>query len=105
MESNLRAIAINLVLICFTASAAAAQGTAFTYQGKLTEAGSPANGNYDLEFALFDASTGGVQQGQRETRNPVTASAGVFTVTLDFGANVFSGAARYLEIGVRPASG
>jgi hypothetical protein len=80
-----------------------AQTTAFTYQGRLTDAGNPANGNYDLQFKLFDALGGGAQQGATLARNPVTASAGVFTVTLDFGANVFSGAARYLEIGVRPA--
>lgn len=79
-----------------------AQTTAFTYQGKLTDAGNPANGNYDLQFKLFDALAAGTQQGATLVRNPVTVSAGVFTVTLDFGANVFSGAARYLEIGVRP---
>jgi len=84
-------------------STALAQTTAFTYQGKLTDAGNPANGNYDLQFKLFDALSGGTQQGATLVRNPVAASAGVFTVTLDFGANVFSGADRYLEIGVRPA--
>jgi hypothetical protein len=36
-----------------------AQGTAFTYQGALKSGGSPANGNYDLEFSLFDAATSG----------------------------------------------
>ncbi|MBI1762222.1 MAG: hypothetical protein HYR56_12385, partial [Acidobacteria bacterium] len=37
------------------------------------------------------------------TNATVAVSNGVFTVTLDFGANVFSGAVRFLEIGVRPA--
>jgi hypothetical protein len=90
-------------LILCSASPAWAQTTAFSYQGRLTDGGNPANNSYDLEFKLFDALAGGAQQGQTLTRNPVSASAGVFTVTLDFGANVFSGAARYLEIGVRPA--
>lgn len=94
-------IALLIPLSCVGLSTA--QTTAFSYQGKLTDAGSPANGNYDLQFKLFDALTGGTQQGATLVRNPVTASAGLFTVTLDFGANVFSGAARYLEIGVRPA--
>lgn len=31
-------------------STAQAQGTAFTYQGRLDDAGSPANGVYDLRF-------------------------------------------------------
>jgi hypothetical protein len=33
----------------------------------------------------------------------VTVTAGIFTVQLDFGAGVFSGPPRFLEIGVRPA--
>lgn len=82
-----------------------AQTPTFTYQGNLTESGAPANGNYDLQFKLFDtAMVGtGTQQGDTLTRNPVSVSTGVFTVTLDFGANVFDGSTRYLEIGVRPA--
>ena len=32
--------------------AATALGTGFTYQGRLTDAGSPANGTYDLRFIL-----------------------------------------------------
>jgi len=82
-----------------------AQTTAFTYQGKLADAGNPANGNFDLQFKLFDTVTvgTGTQQGATLVRNPVAVSAGVFTVALDFGANVFSGGARFLEIGVRPA--
>lgn len=91
-----------ICLILCAVSAAWAQTTAFTYQGRLTDAGNPANGDYDLQFTLFDALVGGTQQGI-QTRNPVTASAGVFTVTLDFGA-VFTGGDRYLEIGVRPAN-
>ena len=34
---------------------ARAQGTAFTYQGRLQDTGEPANGTYDLRFTLFDA--------------------------------------------------
>ena len=92
------------LLLC-GASVGWAQPTAFTYQGKLTDAGNPANGNYDLQYQLFDTPTvgTGAQQGASLVRTPVAASAGVFTVTLDFGANVFNGAARYLEIAVRPA--
>lgn len=96
---------ILLVWLCLAANATFAQTTAFSYQGKLTDAGNPANGNFDLQFKLFDTVTvgAGTQQGATLVRNPVAVSAGVFTVTLDFGANVFSGADRYLEIGVRPA--
>ncbi|MCL5099337.1 MAG: hypothetical protein M1608_17745, partial [Candidatus Omnitrophica bacterium] len=37
-----------------------AQGTAFTYQGRLNSGGSPANGSYDLTFTLFATKTDGV---------------------------------------------
>src|SRR6185295_2679319 len=92
-----------LLLCC--AGSVWAQTTAFTYQGKLTDADNPANGNYDLQFKLFDTPTvaTGAQQGATLVRNPTAVSTGVFTVTLDFGANPFGGQDRYLEIGVRPA--
>ena len=104
-QHRLSALLALLLLVVSASTTTLAQMTAFTYQGKLTDAGNPANGNYDLQFKLFDTVTvgTGVQQGATLVRNPVAASAGVFTVQLDFGANVFSGADRYLEIGVRPA--
>jgi hypothetical protein len=77
-----------------------AQGTAFTYQGRLNASTNPANGTYNLRFALFDALTVGNQVGSPLTNAPVSVSNGLFTVTLDFGAN-FPGANRWLEIGVR----
>ncbi len=93
-------------LIIFYAGIAWAQNTTITYQGKLTDAGNPANGNYDLQFKLFDTVTvgTGTQQGEMQERNSVAVSAGNFSVMLDFGATVFGGADRYLEIGVRPAN-
>jgi trimeric autotransporter adhesin len=77
-----------------------AQGTAFTYQGRLNDGANPANGNYDLTFALFSVSNGVGQVGATLTNTPAAVSNGLFTVTLDFG-NQFPGAARWLEIGVR----
>ncbi len=87
-----------------SASATFAQTTAFTYQGKLTDAGNPANGPYDLQFRLFDALVSGTQVGSTLVRDDVPVVSGIFTVTLDFGAAVFSGANRWLEIGVRPGA-
>ena len=80
-------------------------GSAFTYQGRLDAGGSPANGNYDLQFAVFDASTGGSQLGSSLTNAATVVSNGLFTVTLDFGAGVFTGASRWLAIGVRTNGG
>jgi hypothetical protein len=78
-----------------------AQGTAFTYQGRLEAGGAPANGSFDLRFTVHDAASGGNQWGPALTNSPVAISNGLFTVTLDFGFGVFNGGARWLEIGVR----
>ena len=96
-----------VVLLWLTTHSAVAQGTAFTYQGKLSDSGNPANGNYDFQFALFDMVSNGTQQGTTLTLNNVTVTNGTFTVTLDFGAcsSCFNGAARFLEIAVRPSGG
>jgi hypothetical protein len=82
----------------------AAQGTAFTYQGHLVSGTNAANGNYDLTFELFDATTGGSQVGSTLTNLNVGVTNGMFTATADFGA-VFNGAAYWLEIGVRTNGG
>ena len=79
-------------------------GTAFTYQGELNDAGSPANGVYDFEFKLYDALTAGTQIGSTTTSEDVDVSNGHFSILLDFGTDVFTGEARYLEIGVRPGA-
>ncbi len=77
-------------------------GTAFTYQGRLTDGGSPANGAYDFQFKLYDAESGGTQVGTTVTADDVQVSEGLFTVQLDFGGGVFSGDRLWLEVGVRP---
>jgi hypothetical protein len=81
-----------------------AQGTAFTYQGRLNDGASPASGSYDLTFALFSVSSGPGQVGGTLTNAATAVSNGVFSVTFDFGAN-FPGADRWLEISVRTNSG
>src|SRR5437899_4533663 len=83
----------------------ASAGTAFTYQGRLQEAGAPANGRYDLRFELFGFEAGGTGNGAPIINSAVAVSNGLFTTTLDFGTSVFSGAPSWLEIAVRPAGG
>src|SRR5262249_6916506 len=78
-----------------------AEGTAFAYQGFLSDSGAPANGSYDLTFSLFDADTGSGQVGGTRTNVATIVSNGLFAVTLDFGATNFPGADRWLEISVR----
>lgn len=80
-------------------------GTAFTYQGRLTQSGGPVNGTCDLEFRLFDDAAAGAQIGSTQTKTNVTVTNGVFTVALDFGATAFNGDARWLAISVRCPAG
>ena len=84
-------------------STAHAQGTAFTYQGRLLNSGSgPASGSYDLTFALFATNSSGVAIAGPVTNAATAVTNGLFTVTLDFGGGLFTGSTnRWLEIGAR----
>ena len=55
-----RHIVLSLVILgVLNAATLRAQGTAFTYQGRLADNGAPANGAYDFQFTIFDALSGG----------------------------------------------
>ena len=59
-----RMFSVLLIVVMISGSAAAHPlnaplGAGFTYQGKLTDGGTPANGTYDFEFNLYDALSGG----------------------------------------------
>src|SRR5215469_14605355 len=86
-------------------STAFAQGTAFTYQGRLNSGGAPANGSYDLQFSLYNVSTNGVIFAGPLTNSATGVSNGLFTVTLDFGPGVFTGPGYWLDISVRTNGG
>jgi hypothetical protein len=78
-----------------------AQGTAFTYQGRLNDGVAPANGSYDLTFSLFNTNTTGTPVVGPVTNSAVTVSNGLFTVMIDFGSSVWNGQTNWLEIAVR----
>jgi hypothetical protein len=96
-----RAVLLALLSTINLQPSAWAQGTAFTYQGRLNHNGALANGSYDLQFALFDAPAGGNLVGSALTTDAVAVSNGLFTVMVDFGAGAFTGANRWLDIAVR----
>jgi hypothetical protein len=94
-------IAILLLAMSGGSVAAAPAGTAFTYQGNLAAGGQPANGLYDFQFSLLDAATEGNSVAAPLSTNRIEVTGGLFTVSLDFGAGVFGGQARWLQIAVR----
>ena len=99
----LLSVVILVIALCMAGVGwSAPMGTAFTYQGRLTDANSPADGLYDFEFKLFDQEDGSNQFGNTVTRYDVDIIDGYFMVQLDFvnDANVFDGDARWLEIAV-----
>jgi len=102
MRKHLILSLVSIAIICFSLLTVEAQQTSFTYQGKLNDGGSAANGRYDLQFALFDSLIDGAQVGATQTVSNVTVSGGIFTASLDFGASAFTGANRFLEISARP---
>ncbi len=93
-----------LLMLVFKAQLTA-QPTTFTYQGRLLESGTPADGTYDMRFTLYDAvNNGNVVAGPRTNSSTVVVD-GLFTVQLDFGAAAFDGQERWLEIAARRTGG
>jgi hypothetical protein len=91
-------VAVLYSLLAFSNSASA-QGTEFTYQGRLNAGGSPANGSYDIAFSLYGTTAGGVAIAGPVTNSAVAVTNGLFTTMVDLG-NVFTGASNWLQIAV-----
>jgi hypothetical protein len=94
------------LVLSFGAHAVAAQIAQlpdFTYQGRLAQNGQPANGAYDLTFALYDDAVAGNMVGtvQSEPQFPVVD--GLFTVSLAF-PGVFTGNQLWLDVSVNGQS-
>jgi hypothetical protein len=93
-----------LLLVLSTIShplSACAQGTAFSYQGRLTDGANPANGSYDLRFTVFGDPVAPIQVGLPRTNNAVPVTNGLFTTILDFGQG-WDNQPRWMEIAVKP---
>lgn len=96
-----KAAKIAVLMFAGLSSTAHAQ-TAFTYQGKLSDAsGQAASGMHDLRFTLYTDVAGGLQLGSVLCTNDIAvADDGTFTTVLDFGSQ-FVGSIRYLAVEVR----
>lgn len=89
----------------------------FVYQGRLFDEGNPADGEYDLEFTLFDGAdpNEAVQITLVQPFDEFVISNGYVTVPIDFHPfdhhphhveeeEIFNGSDRWLRIGIRPGS-
>ena len=88
-------------LICSTTLLAEPMGKAFTYQGRLLDNDTPAEGIYEMIFRLYGSAANPDQLGATLSLDSVPVADGYFTVVLDFGVGLFTGDARWLEIGIR----
>jgi hypothetical protein len=75
-------------------------GSAITYQGQLTDAGLPANGAYDFQFALFTSASGGAALDTFSV-NDLAVSDGLINASLDFTDVPYNGQALWVEVRVR----
>jgi hypothetical protein len=96
-----RCILLIVASMAAVAPPAIGQGTAFSYQGRLTDNAQPATGRFDFQFHLRDALAGGNSVGTTNTLTSVAVNNGVFSAMLDFGTGAFNGSERWVEIGVR----
>jgi hypothetical protein len=100
VPSQLAVLLAAAVLSTLNLLTAFAQGTAFTYQGRLNDGGNPANGSYVFHFTVVDGPINGNSIGTPIVKSPVDVRNGLFTVNLDFEAGVFTGPARWLSVKV-----
>lgn len=82
-----------------------ALGTAFAYQGSLSNSLGAVTGICDLRLALYEGTNGGDALAGPLALNGVSVQNGLFSVQVDFGAGAFNGDSRWLETAVRCPSG
>ena len=97
------------VLCVFAIFVGEIRAKAFTYQGQLKARGQPVSDVCDLQFTLWDGPDPGAIQiagpisFDSDALGPgsVSIDKGLFSVSLDFGHNIFDGSTVWLSVGVR----
>lgn len=100
-----RASSLACILGATLVSTATAQSTAFTYQGRLKNAGQVAAGPYDFRFTLFNAAVGGVVVAPPQCVENLAVTEGLFTTTIDFGQVFVTTAELFIQIEARADTG
>jgi len=106
MRLFVRGLTTIALLLSSTAFAQTPLTNSFLYQGSIRQNGQVLSGSIDVQFNLYDAPVDGLLLGSQTVAGcPVIG--GVFTVQLnaadEFGAGVFNGDQRWLEIVVNDA--
>jgi len=103
-----RLLLLLVIALPGSVSIAPAQSSAstFTYQGRLKIGGGMPNPGalFDFRVRLFDAPADGLPIGGIVTPCEIPVVDGLFNFPLDFGPMAFTGAPRWLQIEVRPAT-
>jgi hypothetical protein len=79
-------------------SAAATVGSRISYQGRLTEGGSPVTGDRDMVFRLYSNNSCATQVGSDIVRNDVSVEDGLFSVKLAVTHSDFNGQGLWLRV-------
>jgi len=104
IASRLIVVAVSLAAGLIPAGKSQAQSEitgGFLYSGSLRLHGEPINSPADFRFRLFDSETGGNQVGATLLTHNRLVRDGNFTYAMNFGAGVFNGDVRWLEVRVR----
>lgn len=92
-------LAVLLLVPALPAVAVGPQLPDFTYQGRLTQNGAPANGNFNFDFVLFNDPVGGSQVSGVLSEPGFPVVDGLFTVSLAF-PGAFNGTQLWLQVSV-----
>ena len=100
--ARLRRLLLAGALALGLTSTAHAQGTGFTYQGRLDSGGVPYSGTAEFQPTLWNLLSSGMQLAANSPAQLVVAvTNGLFVLPLDFGAS-FPGTDRWLQLEAEP---
>lgn len=102
MKNHLALVALSLLVL--TPCWADPLKSSYGYQGSLRQAGSPADGEFDFSFEIYDQVTAGNLLAGPSIHENILVSNGLFSTEIDFGNDILAGDALWIEVGVREGS-